>query len=108
MFSEDSINNDKYIALEDTNTLVLSGELKASNIRFYHSEWLRISNETDIELIKIRDIDALDLTFIQLLLAIQKKCQQISITWDVNPEYTLLIKNCGFCDLLTEKNIKNG
>lgn len=87
-------------ASDQFNQLIFSGELSFSYIQFIKDELDNIFNTKEAYKILVKDVDILDLSFIQLLISIKQCNSNSTIELQINDEITELIKVSGFKDLL--------
>lgn len=87
----------------DINEMSFSGELTFNNIKGIKDQ---IENQVDFSKSNhfiAKDVEILDLSFIQLLLALKKTNNNNTIELHLNDEISDLIKTSGFQDILNSK-----
>ena len=80
--------------------VIFSGFLDVSNIESTYGELLSSHITKDEIVIVIKEVDNIDLSFLQLLhaflLKLKKDNKTFSFQWDVEPEYFKLVEESGF------------
>ena len=91
------------VSLDSDNNLlniIFTGFLDVSKIETLYGELLGSRITKDKVVIIIRDVDNIDLSFLQLLHAflfkLRKDNKTFSFQWDVEPEYFKLVEESGF------------
>jgi len=91
------------VALDSENNLMnitFTGFLDVSKIETLYGELLGSRITKDNVVIIIREVDNIDLSFLQLLhaflLKLKKDNKTFSFQWDVDPEYFKLVEESGF------------
>jgi ABC-type transporter Mla MlaB component len=82
------------------NQLIYSGELTFNYIQYIKDETVEAIKPNQSLSILVKDVDMLDLSFIQLLISMKHMNPDNSINLDVNKEVLDLIKVSGFEDVL--------
>ncbi len=81
-------------------TIILSGELSVNHIFSIRDELSDHINAHDNAEIIIKEVDIMDLSFVQLLISIKKLNPFITLKLQITNEQTDLLKVSGFYELL--------
>ncbi len=84
----------------DSMNITFTGFLDVSKIESVYNELTGSTITKDNIVIIIRDVDNIDLSFLQLLhsllLKLKRSKKSFSFQWDVEPEYFKLVEESGF------------
>ena len=91
------------VAIDSENNfmnIIFTGFLDVSKIEALYGELLGSRITKDKVVVIIREVDNIDLSFLQLLhaflLKLKKNNKTFSFQWDVEPEYFKLVEESGF------------
>ncbi len=94
----------KHKDVKGEKTITLSGQLTINSITKLVAEMKDLLQNTSNVNIQVKEVENMDLTFIQMLFAIKnsgkKENYKIKVNMDLSEELTLLISNAGFHEIL--------
>lgn len=88
---------------DQAEQLILSGELSFNHILQIKDELMGYKDINSEMILHIKDIDILDLSFIQLLISLKKQNPHFSIRLESNDDFKELISESGFYNYLIDE-----
>ncbi len=80
--------------------ITLAGFLDISNIERIREELLNLETEKKKIVFKMVEVENIDLSFLQLLIAYKKQHEAVRFRWEIDEEFSHLIKGSGFQNLI--------